>query len=225
MRQTFSYLRNLFAHRGITPQRQLGQNFLIDLNLHELIARAADLGPPTWCSRSVRRGALTVLMAPQVSAVVAAEVDPALARLTTDAVSGHLNVRVLNIDALAGKNTLNPTLVDNVRAGLAFAPDLRLKLVANLPYSIATPVITNLLVHTELSPVLMVVTIQRELAERMLAAPATESYSGLSVLLQRWPTSRSCGRFRRKSSGRGRRSIRRSSRSRPARKSARPWAT
>ncbi len=56
--------------------------------------------------------------------------------------------------------------------------------MANLPYNIATPLITNLLVHAELNPALLVVTIQRELAERMLAAPATEPYSGLSVLVQ-----------------------------------------
>ncbi len=44
-RQTMSYLRNLFARRGIAPQHRYGQNFLIDLNIHELIARAADIQP------------------------------------------------------------------------------------------------------------------------------------------------------------------------------------
>ena len=44
-RQTQSYLRNLFARRGLAPQHRLGQNFLIDLNLHEVIADAADIQP------------------------------------------------------------------------------------------------------------------------------------------------------------------------------------
>ena len=184
-RQTLSYLQNLFAHRGIAPNRRLGQNFLIDLNLHELIARSAELGPTDVVLEvGPGAGALTTLMAPQVSAVIAVDVDPEMVRLTTEAVSGLLNVRVLNVDALSNKNTLNPVMLDSVRAGLAFAPGLCFKLVANLPYNIATPLLTNLLVHPELGPALMVVTIQRELAERMQAEPATEFYSGLSVLMQ-----------------------------------------
>ena len=51
-RQTMSYLRNLFARRGIAPQHRFGQNFLIDLNIHELIAEAAEIGPTTWSWRS-----------------------------------------------------------------------------------------------------------------------------------------------------------------------------
>jgi 16S rRNA (adenine1518-N6/adenine1519-N6)-dimethyltransferase len=107
-----------------------------------------------------------------------------MATLTREAVSGHPNVRVLNVDALAGKNRINPEVLDNVRAGLAVAPDRRFKLVANLPYNIATPLITNLLVHPELCPALMVVTIQRELAERMIAPPLSDAYGGLSVIVQ-----------------------------------------
>jgi 16S rRNA (adenine1518-N6/adenine1519-N6)-dimethyltransferase len=67
---------------------------------------------------------------------------------------------------------------------LAVAPSRRFKLVANLPYNVATPIISNLLVHPELCPALMVVTIQRELAERLRAAPGSEAYGALSVLAQ-----------------------------------------
>ena len=76
-------------------------------------------------------GALTTLMAERASAVVAVEIDQAMAQLTREAVSGYLNVRVLNIDALSGKHTVNPEVLDNVRAGLAIGPGKRLKLVAN----------------------------------------------------------------------------------------------
>jgi len=129
-------------------------------------------------------GAMTALVASRGAAIVAAEIDPAMARLTADATTGLPNVRVLNVDALASKHVLNPDVLDNVRAGLAVSPEKRFKLVSNLPYNVATPVVSNLLVHPELCPALMVVTIQLELAERMRAEPATEPYGALSVLVQ-----------------------------------------
>ena len=56
--------------------------------------------------------------------------------------------------------------------------------MANLPYNVATPIVSNLLVHPELCPARMVVTIQKELADRMLAPPASEAYGALSVTCQ-----------------------------------------
>src|SRR5262249_25416656 len=110
--------------------------------------------------------------------------DPAMARLTADAVSGLPNVRVLHADVLKNKNALDPALLQSVRAQLAGPNPKRLKLVANLPYQVATPVITNLLVHPELCPALMVVALQRELAERLCAGPPTASYGAVSVVVQ-----------------------------------------
>ena len=185
IRQTQSYLRSLFAQRGISPERRLGQNFLIDLNIHDLIVNAADVGSSDVILEvGSGTGALTTLMAGRGAAVVAVDVDPAMAKLTTEAIAGLPNVRVLNLDALANKNTLNPVVLDNVRAGLAAGIGKQLKVVANLPYHIATPVIVNLLVHPELCPSLMVVTIQRELAERMCAAAASSAYGAVSVVVQ-----------------------------------------
>src|SRR3954452_8888389 len=135
-RQTQSYLRNLFARRGISPKHRFGQNFLIDLNIHELIVRAAEIGPTDVILEiGPGAGALTALMAEKASAVVAVEIDPAMARLTKEATGGRMNVRVLNQDALANKHTIHPDVLSNVRAGLAVAPDRRFKLVANLPYN------------------------------------------------------------------------------------------
>ncbi|QDV38854.1 16S rRNA (adenine(1518)-N(6)/adenine(1519)-N(6))-dimethyltransferase RsmA [Tautonia plasticadhaerens] len=184
-RQTLTYLRHLFDHRGIRPNRRYGQNFLIDLNTHDLIARSAEIGPEDVILEvGPGAGALTTLMAEKASAVVTVEIDPAMARLTREATSGLPNVRVLQMDALARKHEINPEVLDNLRAGLAVAPDRRLKLVANLPYNVATPIIGNLLVHPELCPGLIVVTIQRELADRMLAEPHSEAYGALSVTVQ-----------------------------------------
>ncbi len=123
-------------------------------------------------------------MAALGAVVVAVDVDPAMAKLTSAATEGLPNVRVLNLDALAGKHTINPGVLDNVRSGLAGEGGRRFKVVANLPYNVATPVITNLLVHPELCPVLFVVTIQREMADRLCALPASHAYGAVSVVVQ-----------------------------------------
>ncbi len=184
-RQTQSYLRNLFAKKGIEPRHRFGQNFLIDLNIHDLILKAGEVGPgDVVLEVGPGAGALTTLMAVTGATVIAVDIDPAMAGLTSEATAGMPNVRVLRADALAGKNKLNAEMLDNVRSGLAGGPDRRFKLVANLPYNAATPIISNLLVHPELCPSRIVATIQLELAERMLARADTDAYSALSVLVQ-----------------------------------------
>jgi 16S rRNA (adenine1518-N6/adenine1519-N6)-dimethyltransferase len=184
-RQTQSYLRSLFAQRGMAPQHRFGQNFLIDLNIHDLIVKTAGVGPDDVVLEvGPGAGAMTALMAGTGAAVVAVDIDPGMVALTAEATAGLPNVRVVQADALAGKNTFNPVVLDNIRAGLAVSPSRRFKLVSNLPYCVATPVVSNLLVHPKLCPSKLVVTIQLELAERMQAAPGTSAYGALSVLVQ-----------------------------------------
>jgi 16S rRNA (adenine1518-N6/adenine1519-N6)-dimethyltransferase len=186
-RQTQSYLRDLFSRRGVAPRHRFGQNFLIDLNIHDLIAEGADVGPgDVVLEIGPGAGAMTSLMASKGAAVVAVDIDPAMVALTTEATEGMPNVRVFQADALKGKHTINPVLIDNVRSGLAAAPGRRFKLVSNLPYNIATPILTNLLVHpdADIRPERMVVTIQLELAERLRADPQGEDYGALSILVQ-----------------------------------------
>ncbi len=185
VRQTQSYLRALFDERGIAPRRSLGQNFLVDLNIHDTIVKAAAIEPgDVVLEIGSGTGALTALMASLGAEVVAVEVDPAMAQLTTEAVANLLHARVLHMDILRNKNNLNPLVLEAVEGVLAEVPGRRLKLVANLPYHVATPVILNLLVHPSLSPALMVVTIQRELADRFCAVPTTKPYGAASVLVQ-----------------------------------------
>jgi 16S rRNA (adenine1518-N6/adenine1519-N6)-dimethyltransferase len=185
VRQTQSYLRSLFAQHGISPQRRLGQNFLIDLNIHDLITSAAEIDAlDVILEVGSGTGALTSDMVNRGATVVAVDVDPAMAKLTALAVGGLPNVRVLHLDALANKNTLNSAMLDAVRTELAMDNGKRFKVVANLPYNVATPVIINLLVHPELCPALMIVTIQRELAERMCAEAASAAYGAASVVVQ-----------------------------------------
>jgi 16S rRNA (adenine1518-N6/adenine1519-N6)-dimethyltransferase len=185
IRHTQSYLRSLFAQRGISPQHRLGQNFLIDLNIHDVIAKASEAGPDDVILEiGSGTGALTSLLARRAAALLAVDIDPAMSMLTAEATAGLSNVRVLELDALKNKNSMNPSLLASVRNELSLGTARYLKLVANLPYHVATPVITNLLVHPELCPVLMVVTVQRELAERLCADPTSSPYGAVSVVVQ-----------------------------------------
>ncbi len=183
-RQTRTYLRELFEQQGIHPRTDLGQNFLIDLNLVELIVREADLSnDDVVLEVGAGTGGMTTLLARQAAAVISVEVDRSVHAFASRAVSHCSNVTLLRTDALKNKNRLSPEVVDAVCEQLALDPERRLKLVSNLPYSIATPVISNL-VATDLPWTTMVVTIQYELGERMQAGPGSSHYGSLSVWLQ-----------------------------------------
>lgn len=183
-RQTQSYLRGLFAKRGLSPRHRLGQNFLIDLNIHDLIVELAEVGPDDVVLEvGPGAGALTSLMADRGARVVAVELDPGMAGLAGEATAGMANVRILNLDALAGKHKIEPRALealDAARDGGARP----FKLVANLPYNVATPLIMNLLVDDAHRPALLAVTIQKELGERMMAPAGASSRGALSVLIQ-----------------------------------------
>ena len=88
-RQTLSYLRNLFEERGIKPKNKLGQNFLIDLNLLDLLLRAAELTHEDLALEvGSGTGSLTLRLTELAGAVVSVEVDPAFASLTAEATRG-----------------------------------------------------------------------------------------------------------------------------------------
>jgi 16S rRNA (adenine1518-N6/adenine1519-N6)-dimethyltransferase len=183
-RQTISFLARRFKEAGIRLDTKKGQNFLIDLNLVHVLAESADLGPrDVVLEIGTGIGSLTTLLARRAAAVVTVELDPQLHHLAREELIDFDNVTMLQQDALKNKNTLHPNLIAAVRQHVQAAPDRRLKLVANLPYNIATPVISNLLT-TDLLPISMTVTIQRELADRITARPNTRDYGALSVWIQ-----------------------------------------
>ena len=182
--QTLSYLMRRFGEVGIHPKTRHGQNFLIDLNLLRLLLDAANIGPDDVVLEvGTGTGSLTVLMAPLAAAVVTVEIDRQLHQLASETLVDADNVRLLATDALKNKNTLNPVVLDAVRAALAAGPGRQLKLVANLPFNVATPILSNLLL-TDVVPQSMTVTIQKELADRILARPSTKDYGALSVWIQ-----------------------------------------
>ena len=198
-RQTLSFLRTLFEERGIQPKNKLGQNFLIDLNLLELVVREADLSPADLVLEvGSGTGSLTMYLIAQAGALVSVELDPPFAALTEEAVENHYalfaadshakgvkreHVRLIRGDALSGKNHLNPDALAAVSELMPKAGTTRVKLVANLPYAVAVPVISNLLL-SELPVERMVVMVQWEIAERLTAAVGTKSYASLAVLVQ-----------------------------------------
>ncbi|RIK85858.1 MAG: ribosomal RNA small subunit methyltransferase A [Planctomycetota bacterium] len=183
-RQTKTFLMERFREMGIRPATRHGQNFLIDLNLHRLIVDSADLSElDVVLEVGTGTGAITALIAERAGAVVTVEIDGHLFELASEMLLDKPNVTMLNVDALKNKNRFNPAVRDAVAAQLAQQADRRLKLVANLPYNIATPVLSNLLAW-EYTPHSMVATIQKELADRIVAKPWSKDYSALSVWMQ-----------------------------------------
>ncbi len=173
-----------FAEVGIHPNARRGQNFLIDLNLLRMLVEAAQLDQrDVVLEVGTGMGSLTALVAPLVAAVVTVEIDPQLHQLASEELIDCENVRLLAQDALRNKNNLAAEVLDVVAHELAAAPDRRFKLVANLPYAVATPVMSNLLAG-DIVPTSMTVTIQKELADRIMARPSTKDYRALSVWMQ-----------------------------------------
>ncbi len=183
-RQTRSYLMKLLAGQGFHPRTDLGQNFLIDLNLVDYIVDSGEItAKDVVLEIGAGTGGMTTQLAHQSAAVISVEVDTNMHRLASAAVAGYENVTLLRCDALKNKNCFHPAVLEAIQEQLDVAPGRRLKLVANLPYSIATPVVSNLVV-TDLPWVRMVITIQHELGQRMRAKPRTPHYGSLSVWLQ-----------------------------------------
>lgn len=168
----------------MTPQARFGQNFLIDLNLIDLIAKTADLGPrDVVLEVGTGMGSLTQLLAAQAGHVVTIEIDRHLAPLARDEFAALSNVTLLEQDALKSKNQMHPLVIETLRERVKQIKGGRVKLVANLPYNVATPILSNML-DIEPWPVRMVATIQLELAERIVAEPRTRDYSALSIWIQ-----------------------------------------
>jgi 16S rRNA (adenine1518-N6/adenine1519-N6)-dimethyltransferase len=183
-RQTLSFLRKRLEEVGIEPVKKHGQNFLIDLNLLELLVERADIQP--WdviLEVGTGTGSLTGLMAPRAAHVISVEIDKRMHQLASEELIDEPNVTLLCQDALRTKNELDERVLAEVRKHLAVDPRRRFKLVANLPYCVATPIVSNLLLADPM-PESMTVTIQKELADRITAVPGTKDYSSLSIWMQ-----------------------------------------
>ena len=155
---------------GVRPNRELGQNFLIDDNILELVGQAADLEPSDVVLEvGGGLGVLSEYLAPRVAHLHVVEVDRSLEPALTDALAPFANT------------TLH--MADAVRLDLATLEPSPVKVVANLPYGVATTVLLKSLAELREAR-LLVAMVQREVADRLAAGPGTKSYGATSVLAQ-----------------------------------------
>ena len=155
---------------NVAPKRSLGQHFLVDENILGVVGRLAELdGADVVLEVGPGLGVLTRYLAERVGLVHAVELDRSLADPLEAALAGLANVGLVFGDALA---------ID--LASLEPAPG---KLVSNLPYNVATPLVVE---SIENVPSLdrWCVMVQREVADRFFAEPRTKAYGAVSVLVQ-----------------------------------------
>ncbi|MBI3409965.1 MAG: ribosomal RNA small subunit methyltransferase A [Planctomycetes bacterium] len=184
VRQTQTYLRHLFRERGLKPKNKMGQSFLVDLNLVDFLVNSAELNRDDMVLEvGTGTGSLTTALAAEAGAVLTVELDPALHDMVKETLGHHAHVRFVHADILKNKNHLSPQVLDLLREGLKRFGGKHLKLVANLPYAVATPVLANFLL-SEFTFERMVTTVQWEIAERLQAEPGTKDYGALAILVQ-----------------------------------------
>jgi 16S rRNA (adenine1518-N6/adenine1519-N6)-dimethyltransferase len=168
--------KQLMAKHGVTFKKSLGQNFLVDTNI---LARIVDVARLSEQSAVLEigpgAGALTKKLAERVKQVVAVEIDQRLLPILAETLSSHENVSVVHGDVLkVDLATLWNTHFEN---------DREVSVVANLPYYITTPIIMTLLEH-RLNLRQMVIMMQKEVAERIVAKPGSKDYGSLSIAVQ-----------------------------------------
>lgn len=160
---------------GFNFQKKFGQNFLIDTHVLDKIIAAANIGPDDFVVEiGPGIGTMTQYLAYAAREVCAVEIDHNLIPILEDTLSGYDNVTVLNKDIL--KVDMN-ALAQEKNGGRP------IKVVANLPYYITTPIIMGLFEnHVPLESVTVMV--QKEVAERMQVGPGTKDYGALSLAVQ-----------------------------------------
>ena len=180
MAQTKHEIQSLLAEANSQPRHRFGQNFMIDQNLVRLVAEAGGLGPGDLAIEvGPGTGTLTQELLDRAGRVVAVEIDRDLAALLRRQFADRPHFTLVEGDALAGKHGLNADLVSLARD--ARAQGLAAKLVANLPYNIASPLVIELLIE---GVELLAFTVQKEVADRLRAGAGSEAYGPLTVMAQ-----------------------------------------
>ncbi len=160
---------------GLAPNHRFGQNFMIDEQALNDLLEAADLqsadriieiGPGT--------GILTKRILDNVDELMAVEIDQGMARLLNEDIQQE-SFRLVHGDALANKNNLHQEIEQFAQRPW--------KLVANLPYDVSLPIILNALA-LPLQPQCIVVTVQKEAAERLCASPKTKLWGASAAVAQ-----------------------------------------
>jgi 16S rRNA (adenine1518-N6/adenine1519-N6)-dimethyltransferase len=164
--------KEILRTHGIRPRKRLGQSFLQDLNIANRIVDFADIQPgDTVVEIGAGLGTMTALIAKKARRVIALEVDPVMVGILNTHLACFDNVDVVETDVLT---------YDFISA-CTFGPSERLKIIGNVPYNISTPILFRLLAfRNHIS--LMVLMLQKEVADRIRALPGGKDYGIPSVI-------------------------------------------
>lgn len=177
--RTLSEVRAFLSAHGLRPKKRFGQNFMIDRNVLE---RLADLAALSAGDRVLEvgtgTGLLTIELAKRGAEVVTVEADDDLAQAVHSRLDA-IGVRGLGCDVLDGKHALDAS----VESVIAAWGDRGYKVVANLPYNVSVPFLQNLVSHAA-RPAAAWVTVQREVADRLVADAGTKAYGRVTVEMQ-----------------------------------------
>ncbi|MCR5675373.1 MAG: 16S rRNA (adenine(1518)-N(6)/adenine(1519)-N(6))-dimethyltransferase RsmA [Lachnospiraceae bacterium] len=173
---------HLDAH-GLSPNKHFGQNFLTDEGILTQIVDAAEISDAdTVLEIGPGTGALTRRLAEKAGRLVAVEIDRGLAALLSEEFAEEPRVEILCADIL--KTDLYRLFSGELSAARSSGrPSAAVKVVANLPYYITTPILLSLLPETDLFS-RFVVMMQREVADRMQASPGSKDYGALTLAVQ-----------------------------------------
>lgn len=179
--------REVLREHGIWASRSLGQSFLTDRSAMERLVEAAAIGrDEVVLEVGTGLGRLTARLAARALQVVTVEIDERLHEIAAAHLAPFPNVTALRCDFLESKHRIAPA-VERAVSGALRGSRQPLKVVSNLPYGISSPAVVNLL-EWEPAPAHMVLTIQQEVAERMVARPGTSEYGPLTVYVDHWAT-------------------------------------
>ena len=172
---TASRTKDIIRKHDFFVKKNYGQNFLVDSHVLQKIISAAELSRDDFVIEiGPGLGGLTQELAERAGKVAAIEIDPKLIPILRETLSGYDNVEVIHADVL--KVDFKALLGET-------QPAQRVKLVANLPYYITTPIVMGLL-EQNLPISQMIVMVQKEVAARMAAKPGTRDYGALSLAVQ-----------------------------------------
>lgn len=171
-------VRQVIDKYKFTFQKNLGQNFLVDGNIVNKIVDAASLGSEdTVLEIGAGIGTLTSALADRAGKVVVIEIDKNLQPVLAETLSGYANIDMFWGNAL---KTDFDTLVEEKTQGQYGKNGRPFKVVANLPYYITTPLLMHAL-ENRFNISLMILMVQKEVAERITAAPGSKDYGALTL--------------------------------------------